>query len=82
VALAAHQPTEFEVWPENWPVWLLFDRISTQWRVGMNGPIGLDYNVLLRFLDRMRLDDGDYEQMLNDISVLEQSALTEIHAET
>jgi hypothetical protein len=78
VALAAHQPTEFEIWPENWPVWVLFNRVGTQWR---DGYTGLDYNVLLRFLDRMRLDDSDYEQMLNDISVLEQSALAEIHTE-
>lgn len=47
----------------------------------MSGQIGLDYNVLLRFLDRMRLSDSDYEHMLNDLSVLEQSALTEIHTE-
>lgn len=55
--------------------------MATQWRVGMGGPIGLDYNVLLRFLDRMHLSDIEYDQMLNDISVLEQAALTEIHTE-
>ena len=70
------------VWPENWPVLMLFDRLSTQWRVGMNGPTGLDYNVLLRFLDRMRLSDSDYDDMLGDLSVLEQAALAEIHSGT
>lgn len=71
-----------EIWPENWPAWLLFDRMSTQWRVGMAGPIGLDYNVLFRFLDRMHLDERDYDQMLHDISVLEQASLSEIHKST
>lgn len=72
-----------EVWPECWPAWALFDqRMSTQWRVAMGGAIGLDYNVLFRFLDRMRLDDDDYEQMLDDISVLEHAALAEMHKST
>ena len=72
-----------EVWPENWPVWCLFDRrMRTQWRVGPGGVIGLDYNVLLRFLDRMDLDKSDYDQMLDDIATLEDAALTEIHSGT
>lgn len=68
-----------EVWPENWPVFLLFDRMHTQWR---EGAIGLDYNVLFRFLDRMTLTPDEYDQMLSDIAVMEQAALTEIHTET
>jgi hypothetical protein len=81
-ALAKAAETEVVwVWPENWPAWQLFNRIDTQWRVGPKGATGLDYNVLLRFLDRMRLSDDDYEQMLNDISVIEQSALAAIHRE-
>jgi hypothetical protein len=71
-----------EIWPENWPAWVLFNRMSTQWRVGMGGASGLDYNVLFRFLDRMRLSDSDYDQMLADISVLEDTALSEIHSGT
>jgi len=53
--------------------------METQWRVGMSGAVGLDYNVLFRFLDRMRLDERDYELMLTDISVLEQAALAAIN---
>jgi hypothetical protein len=71
-----------EVWPELWPAWVLFNRMSTQWRVGMGGVSGLDYNVLFRFLDRMRLSDSDYDQMLADISVLEDTALSELHSGT
>jgi hypothetical protein len=73
------------VWPENWPAWVLFNRMSTQWRsqgMGAGPVVGLDYNVLLRFLDRMGLSDQDYDQMLGDISVLEDAALTEIHTQS
>jgi hypothetical protein len=51
-------------------------------RHGRGPVVGLDYNVLLRFLDRMDLSDSDYDQMLNDISVLEDAALTEIHTQS
>lgn len=63
------------VWPENWPAFQVFDALGTQWRVGMNGYTGLDYNVMYHKLDRMRLNDTDYEQMEIDIAVLERSAL-------
>jgi hypothetical protein len=53
----------------------------TQWRVGANGAIGLDYNVLFRFLDRMGLSESDYDDMLSDIAVIEDAALAEIHRE-
>lgn len=64
-----------EVWPENWPAFDLFGRMATQWRIGMNGPSGLDYNVLLRFLDRMRLDPEEYDRLLEDVAVMERQAL-------
>lgn len=54
-------------------------RMQTQWRVGMNGPTGLDYNVLFRFLDRMDLDADDYDEMIADVQVMELEALNTIN---
>ena len=65
-----------EVWPENWPAFQLFAEIATQWRVGMNGPTGLDYLVLHRELDDLGLAGEERRQMKSDIRVLEQAALT------
>ena len=45
----------------------------------MSGPTGLDYMVLLRFMDRMALDDEEHEQLLDDIRVIESAALNEMH---
>lgn len=67
-----------EVWPENWPAFDLFTAMGTQWRTGMNGPTGLDYNVLYHKLDRKGLSLLDYEQMEIDIAVMERAALTAI----
>ena len=30
----------------NRPAWALWLTVSTQWRVGMNGPVGLDYGAV------------------------------------
>jgi hypothetical protein len=56
----------------------LFVRMGTQWRTSMSGFTGLDYNVLLRFIDRMHLDDDSYDQMVDDIRVMESEALKTI----
>ena len=67
----------FEVWPENWPAFLLYDSICNQWRTGgMGGPIALDYGVLFHRMDRMKLSDDDYEQMFQDIKAIESGALS------
>lgn len=55
-------------------------RMETQWRIGMNGRTGLDYNVLFRFMDRMGLSDEEYDYMLNDVRVLERESLNTMHA--
>lgn len=68
-----------ELWPENWPAIQLFNRVSTQWRVGANGPVGLDYNVIFHELDRKGLADDDYDDLMASIRVIESTALEEIH---
>jgi hypothetical protein len=64
-----------EVWPEHERAWRLFNALQTQWRVGMAGPTGLDYNVLFHKMDRMGLDPDEYEEVEADIRVMEQEAL-------
>lgn len=53
--------------------------MQTQWRIGMNGRSGLDYNVLFHKMDRMNLPADKYEQLENDIRIMEFEALEEIH---
>lgn len=54
-----------------------FQAMSTQWRIGMNGPTGLDYNVLPMLFRIYKIDDE--ETALNDVRVMETLALTMIH---
>ncbi len=70
-----------EVWPDNWAATLLFNAIGTQWRMGMGGPVGLDYNVLYRKMDRMNLSESEYDALEADIRVMEDAVLTHLRAE-
>lgn len=68
-----------EVWPENQPAVSLFQFLSSQWRVGMSGPTGLDYNVAYRKMDRMGLTPAAYDDLESDLQVLEYEALATIN---
>lgn len=70
-----------EVWPENWDAILLFDAIGSQWRVGPSGPYGLDYNVLYRKMDRMGLTPERYDELEDQIQIMEDAALEEMRKE-
>ena len=72
----------FEVWPENWPAVEVFFDIANQWRSDMAGPSALDYNVLFRRLDRLKLSEDEWEQMFQDVRQLERGALAEIRKKT
>lgn len=64
-----------EVWPENHEVFELFATLQTQWRTGMSGPTGLDYNTLFTYMTLKHLSID----LLDDIRVMESAALNEIH---
>lgn len=72
-------PPQFDVWPENLPAIQLFSRYCTQWRMGMNGPAGLDYNVILHDLDRRGISGDEHDEMMAAIRIIEEAALKEIH---
>jgi hypothetical protein len=51
--------------------------MQTQWRVGINGRTGLDYNVLFRLLDRLNLTSSDYDDLFADLRHMEAAVLNE-----
>lgn len=78
-ALAAHQAEQcVEVWPENWRVFVLFSRLQTQWSGGMGGATGLRYEAVYPLLDREARGDEDWQQLFDDLQVLEGAALKQM----
>jgi hypothetical protein len=72
-------PPETELWQENWPAIQLFRNNATQWRVGMGGPVGLDYTVLFHEIDRRNLLPDEYDDLMGCIRVIEEAALKHLH---
>jgi hypothetical protein len=70
------KPKDVEVWPENWEVFNLFAKVGTQWRVGMAGATGLDYCALYPLLDKATKDEAEWQQLFDDIQVMESEALS------
>lgn len=66
---------QVEVWPENHQAVTLFCRVGTQWRAGMGGATGLDYNVVLSLIDRLGLDAVEADELFEDVRHLESVAL-------
>lgn len=66
---------EYEIWPDNWPAFLLFEAMSTQWRVGMGGAVGLDYNAIKTVASMIGLKRTELTQAFPDLRMMEAEAL-------
>ena len=63
----------FEVWEENWPAVEMFLLLQTQWVVGVNGPVGLNYQSI-EFLFKLYRSKKRRE-LFEDIREIERGAL-------
>lgn len=69
----------FEVWPINGlAVGFFFDYCETQWRMGFNGPTGLDHSAVLADLRTLRLKREDFNQLYADVRHMERACLAEM----
>lgn len=64
-----------EVYEDNWLAFDLFTYMGTQWNVGMGGATGMKYEVAHHKLDRMKLDPDEYENRMDDLRIMEATAL-------
>ncbi len=75
MTLADIPPVEYDVWPDNWSAFLLFEAMSTQWRTGMGGASGLDYNALPPVASMLGMKRRELTQAFRDIRVMEAEAM-------
>lgn len=66
---------EVEIYPDNAQTVALFIDMMTQWRVGVNGATGLDYNVLPGLFKIRRVKKKNREELFDGIQVMERAAL-------
>lgn len=67
--------TSVEIWPDNVRAFNLFQGLRSQWRVGMAGPVGIDFLVAYHRMDRMNLSPEEYDHLDNDLQIMEGEAL-------
>lgn len=69
----AQPDTDFEVYQENWQTVLLFLQVQSQWRMGMNGPVGLDYSAvqLICSINKQALTP----ELMEGLQIMEMAAL-------
>lgn len=67
---------EILIWDINYDAFNLFSQLSTQWRVGVAGATGLDYNVIPSVGKMLGYKKKDVNAMFPDIRIMENEALT------
>lgn len=77
--VAQQSGSDFEVFPDNWPVIEMFLRVQTQWRATYGSYYGLDYNSLFLMFDTYQVEDR--RSMLEDIQIIERSVITALNEE-
>lgn len=68
-----------DVWDENWDVLHLFIRNSNQLRMSMGGPYALDMMVFFHELDRKKVPDDEYDEMVGKLAVIEATAIKQLN---
>ncbi len=63
------------MWPENVAPFAVFRAMSTQWSVGMNGPIGLRMEALAFVLEMQEVPRADWPEVTQAVQVMERETL-------
>jgi hypothetical protein len=61
--------------PENYEAYILFTNMQTQWRTGMSGATGLDYNALKEVWQRLKIPLDRRDELFQDLRIMENAAL-------
>lgn len=75
LTLEEAQGDAVEIWPDNMLAVNCFIGMSTQWRVGMSGATGLDYNALPFVMRSTGVKPADRNDVFADLRILEDEAL-------
>ena len=74
--------TSVGIWPQNVRAYNTFYGLRKQWNIApMGGPIGLNFLVAYNRMDRMGLTTEEYNQLDEDLQVMEDAALQAMRTE-
>jgi hypothetical protein len=75
LTLADIEEDDVEIWPDNWPVFRLFNALGTQWRTGAGGATGLDYTSIRDVASYIGIKKRRIPELFPDLQVMEAEAL-------
>lgn len=75
LTLADIEEDDVEIWPDNWPVFRLFNALGTQWRTGACGATGLDYTSIRDVASYLGIKKRQIPELFPDLQVMEAEAL-------
>jgi hypothetical protein len=78
---AADLDETIEVFPENWPAFLVMEAMGTQWRAGMGGATGLDYAAIPPVMSLLSVPKKIRNSVFQDVRVMESEALIAMSTE-
>ncbi len=73
--MPAATPNDIDVYPENWLPYQVFLAMGTQWRVGLNGKTGLDYNIIPMMERRFKVAPEQSDDLFEALQTLETQVL-------
>lgn len=76
--VAKDMELDAEIWPDMLPAVNIFIAMSTQWRMGSQGPIGVDYSVLPVMWKLFEVKKKARLEIFQDLRILEDAALGEM----
>jgi len=68
-----------DIWPENAESFLFFCAMSTQWRAGASGIIGLDYAATQSVREARQVAAADWPAIFEDLRTMELAAIPVIN---
>ena len=71
---------DIAIWPDNVTTANVFVAMSTQWRIGVSGPSGLDYNALPVVMRMSGVRSVERADVFNGVQVMEDAALALIRS--
>jgi hypothetical protein len=75
------RPETFGLLAENGEAMGWFMKLQTQWRMGMNGPVGLDYQVFFLWAKDEGVKRSDRLWLLEDLRLVEREFLGVMRAD-
>lgn len=73
--MPATELKEIYLWPCNQESWRVFQRLQSQWMVGVGGATGLNYSGIESALRLMGIKGRKRSELFADIQVMEEATL-------